>query len=78
MDTHSITTVDITGDIITAIDIQDITTLNQHTRGITCRVVSSVDRLCRDGHLGGIHIGHTTATKDILNLQSIGIVRGNR
>ena len=32
IDTHGITAIDLSGDIITTIDIVDLTTLHQHTR----------------------------------------------
>ena len=72
MDTHGITAIDITRDIVTAIDIVDVTTLNQHTGRIAGRVVSTVDGLCRNGHLVRIHIGHTAAAKNIVDHQILG------
>ena len=71
MNTYSITTIDIAGDIITTIDIVDITSLNQDTGSITCRQEGTFNGLRRNSTFAGVHIGHTTTTKDVIDLHAI-------
>ena len=75
MDTHGITAIDIAGDIVTAIHIVDVATLNQHAGGIAGRIISAIDGLLINGCLGWVHIGHSASAKDVLNLQIIGVGR---
>ena len=80
IDTHGITTIHLTRYIITAIHIVDITTTHQHTSSKTCREVvlqltllvnirQVVDRNQLSIIIMWLHIGHTTATIDIVNDQ---------
>ena len=74
-DTHCVTTIDVTRDIITAIDIVDLTSQHPDTGGIASRdlvgVVSGIQldgRTC-DGHTvsHGTYVGLTATTIDIID-----------
>ena len=74
-DTHRVTTIDVTRDIITAIDIVDLTSQHPDTGGIASRdlvgVVSGIqlDGRTSDGHTvsHGTYVGLTATTIDIID-----------
>ena len=74
VDTHCRTAIDHARDIITAIDIIDITTTNMHTGCITSRTEHTFDGFFIDS-LSWIHVCHTTATIDIIDFQSVRVHR---
>ena len=69
-DAHGITAIDLTGDIVTAIDIVDVATTDDHTCRISWREVIA-------GNIPGLHgiavliqrsdVGHTAAAKQVVN-----------
>ena len=74
MDTHCRTAIDHARDIITTIDVIDITTTNMHTGCITSRTEHTFDGFFIDS-LSWIHVCHTAAAIDIIDYQSIRVHR---
>ena len=68
----SITTKDITCNIVTTIYVIDVASSNQHTSRITGRERSSFDSFLRNGFLSlvRINIGHTASAIDIVHLHA--------
>ena len=68
VDTHGITAIHITRDIVATIDVIDVAGCHQHAGGIVCREKVALNRLCRNGRLVGVHISHTATAIDVVNL----------
>ena len=68
-DADGITTIDLTGDIVTAIDIIDMTTINDDTGRELLGEVIALD--IRGRRIDAVHlrtdVGHTAATIEVLN-----------
>ena len=73
MDTDGITAIDGTRDVVTAIDVRDMSAVyerscRQFVREIISRQVRTWDIFAIDGWF---HVGHTAAAEDIIHLQCL-------
>ena len=70
VDTHGITAIDITGYIVSTIDVVDVACLYQHAGRITGGEESAINGLFRDIILIRVHIGHSATAEDVVNLHA--------
>ena len=73
MNTYRITAIDVSCNIITAIDIINIAGIHQHAGCIACREPSASDCFLLNGVLGRIDVSHTTTAIDIVHLHVCGV-----